>query len=215
MEGLKSVNELTTSQWPMETILCTPDFKGHHGTAYEHAVEVISEEDLYKITNLKNSQGILAIARISTPEIMDSAWKLALDGINDPGNLGTIIRIADWYGISEIICSSDTVDLFNPKVIQATMGSFLRVKLTYCDLTEALKQHKVYATLLQGENIRSIQHPEPGVILIGSEASGISEALLSNIEHLPITIPGSSTTESLNASVATAICCERLVAETN
>ncbi|MDC1519115.1 RNA methyltransferase, partial [bacterium] len=136
---------------------------------------------------------------------------VALDGINDPGNLGTIIRIADWYGINTIYCSSNTVDFYNSKVIQSTMGSFLRVNVIQGDLTELLAGKDVYATLLDGENIRTLAKPTGGVLLIGNEANGIEKETLNNVKHTPITIPGNGNTESLNAAMATAICCERLI----
>ncbi|MDC0468169.1 RNA methyltransferase [Bacteroidia bacterium] len=143
--------------------------------------------------------------------MIETSWQIALDGINNPGNLGTIIRIADWYGINTIYCSQNTVDLYNPKVIQSSMGSFLRVQLKHGDLTESLKHKDVYATLLNGENIRKLPTINKGVLLIGNEANGISKSLTDKLDHTPITIPGNIQTESLNAAMATAICCERLL----
>ena len=210
VEGIKSVDELTTSEWPVECILCTAAFAASSNTPLPDGCEVIETPEFDRIASTKNPQGILAVAKIQTPKRSASPWTLALDGINDPGNLGTIIRIADWYGIARIVCSESTVDLFNPKVIQSTMGSFLRVAVEYLDLQKELEGKKVYATLLEGVNIRSIDQPEPGIILIGGEANGITPELLQGIESTAITIPGSGTTESLNAAIATAICCERL-----
>ena len=134
-----------------------------------------------------------------------------MDEINNPGNLGTIIRIADWYGINTIYCSQNTVDLYNPKVIQSSMGSFLRVQLKYGNLQELLNQKEVFATLLDGKNIRTLPKQEQGVLLMGNEANGISKSLVETIKHTAITIPGNIQTESLNAAMATAICCERLL----
>ena len=211
VEGLKSVNELAASDWPVETILCTPAFLESTGDKIEAKFELISPDELAAISHLKNPQGILAIAKFHNRESEPSAWQIALDGINDPGNLGTIIRIADWYGISTLYCSSDTVELYNSKVIQSTMGSFLRVNIIVGELDVLLAGKHVFATLLDGENIRTLPKRENGVLLIGNEANGIQPELLEKLSHTAITIPGNGHTESLNAAMATAICCERLV----
>jgi TrmH family RNA methyltransferase len=211
VEGLKSVNELAASDWPVETILCTPAFLESNGDKIEADFELINIEEFAAISHLKNPQEILAIAQFYTRETDPSAWQIALDGINDPGNLGTIIRIADWYGISTIYCSSDTVELYNSKVIQSTMGSFLRVNVIVGELEVLLADKPVFATLLNGENIRTLPKRDTGVLLIGNEANGIQPELLEKLSHTAITIPGNGPTESLNAAMATAICCERLL----
>jgi TrmH family RNA methyltransferase len=211
VEGLKSVNEIANSNWQVETILCTKEFLAKHTEVLHFQYEIIEAPVFYKISTLKNPQEILAIAKIQQPQIVENDWSIALDGINDPGNLGTIIRIADWYGISTIYCSPNSVDVFNPKVIQATMGSFLRVLVIETDLVEALRNKTVFATLLNGENIRNLQNPTGGVILIGNEANGINGNLLKQVPHKAITIPRIGNAESLNAGIATAICCERLI----
>ncbi|PCJ66558.1 MAG: RNA methyltransferase [Bacteroidetes bacterium] len=211
VEGLKSVNELTQSSWPMETILCTPAFLERYSKTIEFEFDLINPEEFASISQLSSPQEILAIARMHQLDFTQSEWQIALDGINDPGNLGTIIRIADWYGINTIYCSKDTVDFYNSKVIQSTMGSFLRVKAIEGDLTELLQGKQVYATLLNGENIRTITQPTPGVILIGNEANGIASETLKTLTFKSVTIPGNKNTESLNAAIATAICCERLL----
>lgn len=211
VEGLKSVNELIRSSWSYEVVLCTPAFLESHGKSVEATYQVISEEDFKSLSSSKNPQQILAIARIEKTETTPSPWTIALDSINDPGNLGTIIRIADWYGINTIYCSEQTVDLYNNKVIQSTMGSFLRVNIVRGDLTELLTGKTIYATLLDGTNIRKIPKADKGVILIGNEANGISASLLKKIKYQSITIPGNGNTDSLNAAIATAISCERLL----
>lgn len=211
VEGLKSVNEVIKSTWQVETILCTPTFANKYANQINGAFEVIDAEVFHKISSLKNPQEVLAIVPIQLPEYATSDWIIALDGINDPGNLGTIIRIADWYGISTIYCSKNSVDLYNSKVIQATMGSFLRVCVEEVDLVEALRNKKVYATVLNGRNIRTLEQTQSGVILVGNEANGISIELLAQINHTPVTIPKIGKAESLNAGIATAICCERLL----
>lgn len=211
VEGLKSVNELAASDWPLETILCTPAFLERYGDNMEFEFDLVSSEEFALTSHLANPQEVLAIAQIIERDTPVSDWQIALDGINDPGNLGTIIRIADWYGINTIYCSSNTVEFYNSKVIQSTMGSFLRVNVIHGDLTELLADKEVYATLLDGENIRTLPKPKSGVLLIGNEANGIEKETLESVKHTPITIPGNGNTESLNAAMATAICCERLV----
>lgn len=214
VEGLKSVNEIIKSEWMVETILCTTAFLDKHGNDLPFNFELIESKTFNKISTLQNPQEILAIAHIERPNVKKSEWSIALDGINDPGNLGTIIRIADWYGISTIYCSRNSVDVYNPKVIQATMGSFLRVEVVETDLTTALQNKKVYATLLEGENIRKLNNTEKGgIILIGNEANGISKEVLNTISYVPVTIPKIGHAESLNAGIATAICCERLIGQ--
>jgi|TARA_B110000503_G_C7124914_1_gene404148 RNA methyltransferase, TrmH family len=213
VEGLKSVNELTQSNWPVETILCTPAFLERYGEQIDFTFDLISSEEFAATSHLINPQEILAIAKFHDTNLPTSPWQIALDGINDPGNLGTIIRIADWYGINTIYCSENTVEFYNSKVIQSTMGSFLRVKVIEGNLGELLAGKDVYATLLDGKNIRTMDKPTEGVLLIGNEANGIDAATLEAVRHTGITIPGIGHTESLNAAMATAICCERLVGE--
>jgi TrmH family RNA methyltransferase len=131
---------------------------------------------------------------------------IVLDGIQDPGNLGTIIRIADWFGVQQIVASEDTVDVYNPKVIQATMGSFMRVSVAYKNIADWLPtlQLPVYGALLEGENIFTTKLPKQGILVIGSEAKGIRVNCIDFITH-PVTIPKIGGAESLNAGVATGI----------
>lgn len=211
VEGLKSVNELLKSDWTVEHIICQENFNRSTIAKSDHHIEIIPQTEFEKLSQVSNPQGILAITRFYNLNLKPSNWSIALDGLNDPGNLGTIIRIADWYGINTIYCSTDTVDVYNSKTISSSMGSFLRTQLIYGDLQCILDGKQVFATLLNGKNIREIKNYEKGIILIGNEANGISDNLLSNIPHEPITIPSHSKTESLNAAMAAAICCERLL----
>jgi TrmH family RNA methyltransferase len=163
---------------------------------------------------------VLAIAEIPEtkmqPAVSIDDLVLVLDDIKDPGNLGTIVRIADWFGIRSVICSENTVDLYNPKVIQATMGSVARVNVDYCNLSDFLSSIdpviKIYGAFMEGKNIHSARLDPKGIIVIGSESNGISPEVSSRITDR-ISIPAYSTTqtqnqaESLNASVATAIIC--------
>jgi len=179
----------------------------------------IREGEMDKITALSTPSPALAITEIpATPPlpVLVNDLILALDDIRDPGNLGTIIRIADWFGIESIVCSENTVDLYNPKVIQATMGSVTRIRVNYCNLPEFLSSLdpaiNIYGTFPEGENIYSARLDPKGVILIGSESSGISPEVVSKVTDR-ISIPsytaaaGRDHAESLNASIATAIVC--------
>jgi TrmH family RNA methyltransferase len=180
----------------------------------------ISAGEMERITALSSPGPVLAVAEIpaeqSLPDSDSHGLALVLDDIKDPGNLGTIIRIADWFGIASVICSESTVDLYNPKVIQATMGSVARVRIHYRNLPEYLSsvdpEIKIYGAFAEGENIYSMHLDPKGIILIGSESFGISPAVASKVTHR-ICIPYYSHAkdrdhaESLNASIAAAIIC--------
>lgn len=178
--------------------------------------ELVTEKELSKISSLaSNRDGIIVveIPKILPPKNFDKNFTLILDGINDPWNLGTIVRIADWYGIKNIIASENSVDAYNSKTIMASMGSFARVNVFYENLENFLQKNQkipVYGAFLDGENIRKIEKIEPGFIIIGSESNGISEKLAKFITT-KITIPRFGNAESLNAGVATGIILERLV----
>lgn len=176
--------------------------------------ESITDKEMSKITALKNPSEVLAIFDLPSTIIpnfdFSNEFVLVLDDIKDPGNMGTIIRTADWFGVKNIVCSSQSVDLYNPKVIQATMGSLARVSVSYCLLSNWLKnigkEVPVFGALLKGENVNSIKKPDNGILIIGSEAHGISSEVLEFVNN-PITIPQSQNggAESLNAAIATAI----------
>lgn len=169
----------------------------------------ISEAELEKISQLQTPNQVVAVLR-KFEQVTEVKLKgklvLALDTLQDPGNLGTIIRIADWFGIEHIVCDHDSADLYNPKVVQATMGSIARVKLLYTDLAGWLAEQKttVYAAALEGEDITIMQKPAEGIIVIGNESKGISPAILQLVTK-KITIPQKGKAESLNAAVATGI----------
>ena len=165
--------------------------------------------ELQSISQLKTPNSVVAI--ISQLEqkqpVAQGNVSLVLDTIQDPGNLGTIVRIADWFGVPQIICSRDCADLYNPKVVQATMGSIARVKVFYTDLAEWLKQLKgvtVYATMLEGKDVTKMSTITEGLIIIGNEATGIGEHLV-KFANEKITIPKKGNAQSLNAAVATGI----------
>lgn len=179
-------------------------------------VEVYEGEDATKASFLQHPQGTLALFKtdIFDKIIPQSKLKLMLDGIQDPGNLGTIIRIADWFGIDHIYCSNNTVDVLNPKTVQATMGSLARVKIEYCDLEQLLdtmpKDIPIYGTLLNGENIYKTELTNEGIIVMGNEGNGISNKIRKRISKkllIPSYPENRETAESLNVAIATAIVC--------
>jgi TrmH family RNA methyltransferase len=170
----------------------------------------IDENDLAKISQLSTPNKVLAVVRKPDAPVtlrLKGAVSLALDTIQDPGNLGTIIRIADWFGIKQIICNNDCADMYNPKVVQSTMGSIVRVEILYTDLSSWLRDQKdipVYATALQGHDITSMEKIKEGIIVIGNESKGISQPVFERA-NIFITIPRIGKAESLNAAVATGI----------
>ncbi len=177
-----------------------------------NGVEIIEvdENDLTKISQLATPNKVLAI--VKKPETADhlptkGTVSLVLDTIQDPGNLGTIIRIADWFGIKQIICSKDCADMYNPKVVQSTMGSIVRVKMLYTDLAPWLEEQKdvfIYAAALEGQNVMAMKKITEGLIVIGNESKGISAEIFEQVD-VKITIPRVGKAESLNAAVATGI----------
>ncbi len=184
-------------------------------------IEIVSEDELKKISFLNTPQSIIGIFKIPeinfNIEVIKNELVLMLDNIQDPGNLGTIIRIADWFGINNIICSSNTVDVYNPKVVQSTMGSISRVNIFYEDLENtinfALKNNiQVYATSSNGKSIYESKLSKSGIIIMGNEGNGISESILNlanNHIKIPLFLNSNKETkpESLNVSVATGIIC--------
>ena len=206
-EGQKVIAELLDAGFEAENIYVTePLFP----SVSEEKLEIISMADLKKISALTVPNNCLAVFRIPMPRpLKTSGLILALDDIRDPGNLGTILRLCDWFGISDLVCSFHTVDLYNPKVVQATMGSIARVNVTYCDLELLLKETRlpVFGTFMDGDTIYKTQLPASGIIVMGNEANGISKDLEKIIANR-LTIPrfgDLQQTESLNVATATAI----------
>ena len=215
-EGFKVVDDLLALQ-PADLIVATQEWlHGKHFAAQTEVVEV-TEEELKKVSFLQHPQQVLAVFKQATSgdySINTNELNLALDGVQDPGNLGTIIRIADWFGITHIYCSQDTADVYNPKVVQATMGSIARVKVEYGDLlglVESLPADvPVYGTLLDGDNIYQQTLENRGLIVMGNEGKGISPALAKKVNHkllIPNFPEGRATADSLNVAIATAITC--------
>lgn len=213
-EGPKIVDELLNSHFTVNKVYATDEWDAAK-LADPSILTRVSAHELAKISGLQTPQQILAVARQYWPDaapLLNQKITLVLDGIQDPGNLGTIIRIADWFGIQEIVCSLDTVDCYNPKVVQATMGSLLRVKIWYEALPAYLakQQMPILGALLSGQSVYATQVDAPSLLVIGNEAKGIREELLPLINQ-PISIPGKGGAESLNAGVATGILVSHLL----
>ena len=208
VEGRKMVEELLHSHFETVGLYATEAFLADYPTFAD--AEIASEVQMQQMSGQDTPPGILAVVRIPVQgDIKTSShFVLALDGIANPGNMGTLIRTAEWFGINDVVCSNDCVELWNPKTVQATMGSLLRVKVWKTDLPVFLQKAKgegkaVYGALLNGEDLFQMPTKPEGVIVIGSESHGIRPEVMPCITH-PVTIPrvGGSATESLNAAVA-------------
>lgn len=221
VEGEKVVAELLASNWQVESLYATPEFI----TAYQNLIKLskvvlveCSATELTSVSTLVSNTAALAVVKIPKQKFksLDASqtWILALDAINDPGNLGSLLRIADWYGIGQLVCSPTTAEVYNPKVIAASKGSFLRVALSYQPLDDFFNQlpanTAILGAYLEGESIHQLEAcPRGGVILLGSEAQGISQALAARVTR-KITIPAFGAAESLNVGVAAAVICDNL-----
>jgi len=215
VEGAKTVGELLSSDYTISNLYVTRDFKTAHADILaKHKItpQVVDAAELAAFGTLEHNDGALAIAVQKSPKkpACVSGITLVLDDIRDPGNLGTLIRIADWYGITDVVCSLNTVDWYNPKVIAASMGSFTRVNGYYTDIASFLKGVKIpkLGAYLKGASVHTFKFPQSGILVIGSEAHGISKELEKYINE-PVTIPSFGKAESLNAGVAGAIILDR------
>jgi len=211
VEGAKSVQELLASDYEIEIIFATSSFLAREKNIPTNTpVETATEQELVEIGTLQSNQDCLAVVRQkenSFISLESNEILVALDNIQDPGNMGTILRICDWYGIKKVVCSNQTVDLYNPKVINSSMGSFLRVQTYYTNLVEYLSQYNqtnIYGALLEGENLHQSQLSKTGIVLMGNESSGISNELIPLVNR-KITIPRFGGAESLNVAIATAV----------
>lgn len=217
-EGEKLVMEALESGWETEAVYYTEKFRPESLPAAAPAEKVTSKE-MERISHLKTPSGILALMRIPPgmreEDISGKALTLVLDGIRDPGNLGTILRLADWFGIKDVVCSPESADCYNPKVVQATMGALFRVRVDYRPLPEFLKTLAaagipVYGTFLEGENVYSAQLSPGGAVVIGNEGKGISPEVADHVGRrlfIPPYPESRSGSESLNAAMATGIIC--------
>jgi|TARA_B110000495_G_C23003231_1_gene592313 TrmH family RNA methyltransferase len=203
VEGEKNVEELLHSNFQTIRIYATKDWSNE----VEHIK--ISVKELDRISSLSTPNRVLALVKVPEQELINtSITSLVIDGVNDPGNLGTIIRTANWFGIKQVICSSNSVDKFNPKVIMASMGAIFKTNVLYTDLHQFLSDSKlpIYGALLEGESLYNVKLNNPCSLLLGSESHGISKELIPLITN-KTTIPGGENTESLNLGVSAAIYC--------
>lgn len=206
-EGVKVVQELLHSNFELQDLFTT---KQDFLTVPKNKVHAISEAELKKISALTTPNTCLAVFKIpKAKEMVEKGLIVALDDVRDPGNLGTIIRLCDWFGIETLFCSEESVDIYNPKVVQATMGSISRVNVVYGNLETFLSQTKlpVFGTFMDGNNIYQEELPKEGIIIMGNEANGIStsvEKLVSDRIAIP-RFGNLQVTESLNVATATAI----------
>lgn len=216
-EGEKLAREWLQNTTPVDRIIATREWVEENTEAIsrheEAELHIVEEHILSTISSLKNASNVLLVLPFPAIETLpNDEWALALDGIQDPGNMGTIIRIADWFGIKQVVCSPDCVDVYNAKVVQAAMGSHLRVRLSEADLETYLKDLKipVLAAVLNGENVYTMPQYERAVLLIGNEGNGIKDPLLKMAKY-KVTIPAKGGAESLNAAVSAGILCSCLV----
>ncbi len=211
-EGSKLVEEIQHSSWRIESVYTTR--KELTGGNVTH----IERKEMERISQLKTANDTLAVVHIPhyslSMEELDNGLTLALDGVQNPGNMGTIIRLADWFGVKNIVCSAECADCYSPKVIQATMGAILRVKVHYVDdlaqLLQSAARRKVaiYGTLLDGDNIYAAELQDSGIIVMGNEGRGVSEECQQTITHslfIPPYPTNAATSESLNVAMATGI----------
>ena len=217
-EGGKTVLDLMAAGLKADKLIATAEWLEQHGRVSGAEVIEVSNDEMRRISFQQTPQGIMGIFRQPQHKLDTSAPErelcLALDNVQDPGNLGTIIRIADWFGIENIFCSIGTADIYNPKTIQATMGAIGRVKVHYTDLPTLLATIKdkapLYGTFLDGEDIYQKELKNKGLIIMGNEGNGISKECGAHITErlfIPNYPIGRETSESLNVSVATAIIC--------
>ncbi|KAB1069045.1 RNA methyltransferase [Tamlana haliotis] len=213
VEGIKTIHELLDSHLELHQLFTTESF-GNGGT---HEV-LISAAELKKISFLTTPNKALALFKMpDLKQVVSEGLILALDDVRDPGNLGTIIRLCDWFGIKDLVCSKQTVDCYNPKVVQATMGSITRVNISYLDMEAFLNDYNkpILGAFMDGDNVYKTALPKEGVLVMGNEANGVSEAV-ENLITSKISIPrfgDLQVTESLNVATATAILLSELKRE--
>ena len=218
VEGAKSVLELLQSDFKIHLLAASVGFLKEHRNKLKAIPDIelmeATEEELGSVSSFKTNNSAIAVAEFKSNSPLNpekEEFVLMLDHVRDPGNMGTIIRIADWYGIRKIICSEASVDFYNPKVISASMGSFTRVQAYYTNLLSFLEKNKapVYAAELTGENVHQISFERNGILLMGNESEGVSVDLKKYITK-SVHIPRFGMAESLNVAVATAVICDNL-----
>ncbi len=219
-EGNKVVLELLHSgKFECEQVLGVEEWMSENEVTirknYKGPIQVVASHELEKISALSTPNNVLAVFKKAQPHqpVVKGKLILALDTLQDPGNLGTVIRIADWFGISDIVCSQNSVEVYNPKVVQSTMGSLGRVNVTYKNLYDWLHQLdgiNIFAAALDGKNIKEIGNVKEGIVVIGNESKGISYEVM-ELANQKITIPKMGDAESLNAAVAAGIILSHIV----
>ncbi len=206
VEGVKMVEEVL-SHFPDRVLFCvhTTDFS-YPWDEQKQEHYLCDERTLKQCSSLQTPNKVLAVVRQFEHQQPISGFTLALDGVQDPGNMGTLLRLADWYGVGQVVCSTHTVDIYNPKVVQASMGSVFRVPVVYADLATYLSSADttIYGALLEGENVYTQALLPEGILVLGNEGNGISEAIIPLLTK-PLTIPRVGEAESLNVSTAGAI----------
>lgn len=224
VEGAKSVLELLESDFKIEFVLSTSEFRQKYSsilTRHNAVTETVTLQELQGLGSFQTNDSCLAVAKTKDNDFLslnESEYALVLDDVRDPGNLGTIIRVADWYGIHKIICSDDTTDLYNPKVISASKGSFTRVTVFYTDLVSYLSENavgkKVAGAFLGGESIYEYPFSKSGgYIVMGNESNGISKEVEAFVTD-KVTIPRIGEAESLNVGIATAVMLDNMRRQT-
>lgn len=217
IEGIKSLLEFFSSKYQIQSIYYLPQYQSLLPKLPSNIkLFEVNNAELEKISTLQAPQGILALLSIPAnrelpPNSLKNAFSLVLDGLQDPGNLGTIIRTADWFGFKNIICSENTVEVFNPKTVQATMGSLARVNICYTNLPEYFKKIDVpvYTAMLDGQSLYKVDWQQEGIVVLGNEGKGIS-AEVASVVNKAITIPRVGAAESLNVSISAAIICAEI-----
>ena len=211
VEGVKSVADLLASPWKVHSLFATEAWKAP--LDLQVPLIRVTDEELQRVSTLEKAQHVLAVGILPTstsPSLPDQGRILALDGVQDPGNLGTLIRIADWFGVDAVVCSLDCADCFNPKVVQATMGSLFRVPVFHTDLVAYLKHLPTAffraGAFTQGDNLFQTSLPAHGVLVLGNEGQGIRPETEQRL-NLKVTIPRLGRAESLNVATAAAVIC--------
>lgn len=217
IEGIKSIEEFTQSNYQIHSIYYLAQY---HSLLPALSANIklfeVNNAELDKISTLQTPQGILALIHLPEPPVFDisvlkNTFTLVLDGVQDPGNMGTIIRTADWFGFKQVICSTNCVEVYNPKTVQATMGSLSRVNVFYEDLPSVLKNVKVpiFGAVLNGKSMYKSDWGKEGIVILGNEGQGISPEVMKLITN-PVTIPRVGGAESLNVAISAAILCAEI-----
>ena len=206
-EGEKIVNELLNSKFEIEYIYATKQFSGINSNQ-RSAITLVSNDELSRISNLTSPNNVLAIVKVSQKKLENNTGiTLVLDDVNDPGNLGTIIRMCDWFGVTQLICSTNTVDCFNPKVVQSAMGSIFRVNITYLELSNYLANidSPIYGAYMNSIDVKRQEFPKQAHLIMGNEANGISRPINEYITNKVSIRNIGGNAQSLNVAVATSI----------